>query len=135
MRNDIQFDGIKFSIDESIIHCTLDNDFLQKHNYIDIQEVFYNGISILSNGKYLPILINLEHVGFSDTIKIFKFLSICSLIKSLVISKTFMVDSLSLKVILSIYNISSDPIVPNRVCRDIDVALKHCNKENLVFNV
>jgi hypothetical protein len=135
MRNDIQFDGIKFWVDENIIHCTLDNDFLQKHSYIGIQEVFYNGISILSNGKYLPILINLEHVGFSDTIKIFKFLSICSLIKSLVISKTFMVDTMSLKVILSIYNISSDPVVPNRVCRDLDVALKHCKKENLVFNV
>jgi len=135
MRNNIQFDGIKFWVDENIIHCILDNDFLQKNSYIDIQEVFYNGISILSNGKYLPILINLEHVGFSDSIKIFKFLSICSLIKSLVISKTFMVNTMSLKVILSIYNISSDPVVPNRVCRDLDAALKHCNKENVVFNV
>ena len=42
---------------------------------------------------------------------------------------------MSLKVILSIYNISSDPVVPNRVCRDLDAALKHCNKEKVVFNV
>jgi hypothetical protein len=134
MRNAIRFDEIEFSIDQNIIQCNFNADLFKKYQKVDIEEIFYNGISVLSNGKYMPILINLENISSTNSIKIFRFLSNSAIIKEIVLSKIFFVRSVGLKVVLSLYNIVSDPIVPIKVCNDYTLAVKCCNKDYSAFN-
>lgn len=134
MRNAIRFDEIEFSIDQNIIQCNFNADLFKKYQKVDIEEIFYNGISVLSNGKYMPILINLENISSTNSIKIFRFLSNSAIIKEIVLSKIFFVRSVGLKVVLSLYNIVSDPIVPIKVCNDYTLAVKYCNKDYSAFN-
>lgn len=134
MRNEIQFDDIKFWVDQHIIYCKFNGDFIKNYQMIDIEELFYNGISILSNGRYMPIIINLEQISDSNSIKIFKFLSKSVLIQSLILTKIFLVRSTGLKVLLALYNITVDPTLSSKICKNFNVAIKHCNKDNIVFN-
>jgi hypothetical protein len=134
MRNEIQLDNIKFWVDQNIVHCNFNADFHENYEKIDIEEIFYNGISILSSGRYMPIIINLEQISDSNSIKIFRFLSKSVLIQSLILTKIFLVRSIRLKVLLVLYNVTLDPALSSRICKDFNVAIKHCNKENLVFN-
>lgn len=134
MRSEIQLDDMKFWVDENIIYCKINPDLSKDYQKIDIEEIFYNGISILSNGRYLPIIIDLDRVGYSDTIKIFKFLAHNNIVRSLILSQIFLVKSISLKIILSIYNFNKKPFFFNKICSDINIATKYCNKDNMVFN-
>ena len=134
MRSEIQLDDMKFWVDENIIYCKINPNLSKDYQRIDIEEIFYNGISILSYGRYLPIIIDLEGVGYSDSIKIFKYLAHNHNVRSLILSQIFLVKSTSLKVILSIYNFNKKPFFLNKICFDINTAIKYCNKYNLVFN-
>ena len=134
MRSEIQLDDMKFWVDQSIIYCKISPDFNKDYQKIDIEEIFYNGISILSNGRYMPILIDLEGVGYSNSIKIFKFLAHSEIVRSLILSQIFLVKSRSLKTILSVYNFNKKPFFLNKICVDFDMAIKYCRKDNMVFN-
>ena len=134
MRSEIQLDGMNFRVDQSIIYCKITPDFNKDYKKIDIEEIFYNGISILSNGRYMPILINLEDLGYSDSIKIFRYLAHSQIVRGLILSQIFLVKSRGLKAILSMYNFNKKPFFLNKICNNHDVAIKHCNKDNMVFN-
>ncbi len=134
MRNVIQFDGIMFWVDQNIIYCKLNAVLLKNHQNADIEEIFYNAISILSNGTYLPILINLEEMSNSNSLKIFKIISNSALIKSLVLSRIFLVRSTGLKLMLSLNNIVLNRIVPNKIFKDFNLAIKYCNTDYMDFN-
>jgi hypothetical protein len=134
MRNEIQLDDMKFWVDQNIMYCKMHSDLKKTYQKIDIEEIFYNGISILSNGKYMPIIIDLENLGFTDSIKLFKVLAHSQIVRSLILSQVFLVHSLRLKVILSIYNFNRKPFFLNKICNDLNGAIKYCNKDNMVFN-
>lgn len=134
MRNVIRFDEIEFWVDQNIIYCDFNADFLKSYQKVDVEEIFYNGISILSNGKYMPILINLEDISSANAIKIFKFLSNSTIVKEIVLSKIFLVRSVGVKVVLSLYNLVGDAVVPIKVCNDFNLAVKYCHKDYSAFN-
>jgi hypothetical protein len=134
MRNVIRFDEIEFWVDQNIIYCDFNADFLKSYQKVDVEEIFYNGISILSNGKYMPILINLEDISSANSVKIFKFLSNSIIVKEIVLSKIFLVRSVGVKVALSLYNLVGDPVVPIKICNDFNVAVKYCHKDYSAFN-
>jgi hypothetical protein len=133
MQKEIQLDNIKFWVDHDIIYCKFNIDFFKKYQKIDIEEIFYNSISILSNGKYLPILINLEEVGYSNSIKIFKHLAHSKLIRGLILSQIFLVRTRGINTILNLHNIKKRPYLV-KICRDLDVAIYYSEKENMMFN-
>jgi hypothetical protein len=134
MGNKMQFDNITFRVDQEIIYCTFDGDCIKDYKKIDIEELFYNGISLQSHGKYMPILIDLRPVSFSNSVKIFKFLAHNQLIRGLILSQIFLVRSRGLKVLLKFYNLNKKPYFFNKICQNPDMAIYYCNKENRMFN-
>jgi hypothetical protein len=134
MKNEITIDNVNFWVDENIIFCRIGSDFDEFNKWNEIDDIFQYAISILSNGKYLPILIDLRETNYSLSIKIFKFLSFDSAIKTFVLSKTFLVNSYVLKALLLMYNFSASMIVPNSVFTDFNSALEDCNKNYSQFN-
>ncbi|SDF02358.1 DUF7793 family protein [Ulvibacter litoralis] len=125
---------IKFWIDQHIIHCEIYSGFGKINSESEIEKIFINEISTISEGKFLPILINLREVNDSSSIRIFKLLSRNTKLNSLVLSKTFLVKSYSLKGLLLIYNFTSNLIVPNTVFNDYDLAIADCTEVFKNFN-
>ena len=134
MRSVIQFDGIKFWVDQDIVHCNLDNGFLMKYENNNIEEIFINAIPILSKGKYMPLMINIEDVDRPYALKIFNVISKSAKIKKLVLSRIFLVNSTGLKVLLSINNLIVKQTVPNKIYRGYNAAIEFCKKDYMIFN-
>ncbi len=134
MRNVIQFDGIKFWVDQNIIYCNLDADFFENHQKANIEEIFYNAISILYNREYMPFLINLEQISYYNSLKIFKLISNSGPINTLVLSRIFLVRSIGLKVVLSLHKIVVNRVFQNKIHTDFNLAIKYCNNDYMVFN-
>tara|TARA_R110002073_G_scaffold174557_6_gene331773 strand:+ start:4835 stop:5248 length:414 start_codon:yes stop_codon:yes gene_type:complete len=134
MKNDIQLEGIKFWVDENIIYCKISTDFIIDNQEKNIEEIFYNGISQLNQRRYMPMLINMQQISSSNSIKIFKKLAQSHSVRGLILSQIFLVKSISLKVCLIVHNIIKKPFFINKICDDFNVALKYCNMDNKVFN-
>lgn len=134
MRNELQFDGIIFWVENNIIYTNLNSKFFESYQKKDMEDIFYNSISFLSNGNYLPILIQLDHVNTYNTLSLFKTISTSKTIKNLVLSRIFLVNSLGKKALLSLYNILDNQIVPNKVYTDYNMAVRYCNNDYLFFN-
>lgn len=135
MSNFIEFDGIRFWVDQNIIYCELNEDFDFQSLKGGVSEIFDNAITSLSNGKYLPILINLKLVRNTDAIKLFKFFSQNSSINTSVLSKAFVVRTFGLQSLLTFCGVALSNIVPNKIYNDIDMAISYCNERYMVFNV
>nr|WP_321227999.1 hypothetical protein [uncultured Psychroserpens sp.] len=134
MRNVIQFDGIKFWVDENIIHCKLKKEFFKNYQKENIEEIFYNSISIVSNGNYMPILFNLENISILNSLKIFRLISNSFQMRRLVLPRIFLVQSNNLKLLLTLKNDVSIHAVTNKFFSDFDLAIKYCENDYTVFN-
>lgn len=133
MKNEILLGGIKFWVDQNVIHCKIYKSFNVTSRGKDTEEIFFNAITILSNGKCMPLLINMCEIDYSLSIKTFKYISANSLIKTAVLSKTFLVNSFLLKIYLGIYNFIGDPLVPNAIFKDFNSAIFYCNEKASEF--
>ncbi|WP_040282138.1 hypothetical protein [Psychroserpens damuponensis] len=133
MRNVIQFDGIKFWIDQNVICCKLNTGFFKNHQWVDIDDIFYNAISILSKGRYLPILISFGEINNSNSLKTFNVLSNGKLMRTLDLPRVFLVHSSSLKMLLSLHHNIGHRISPTKIFKDFNRAIAYCNNEHLVY--
>ncbi|WP_188463343.1 DUF7793 family protein [Bizionia arctica] len=124
----------KFWIDKKIIYCKVDSDFNTEKVDENVEVLFVQTITVLSQGKFLPFLIDVRELDFNQSIKLLKLLSNCARIKSLILSKTFLVDSYKFKVLLSIYSFICNPIVPDFVFKNVKRAVEHCDDDNMIFN-
>ncbi len=134
MRSVIQFDGIKFWVDQNIIYCKLNPDFFEKHQKENIEDIFFNAISILYNREYMPFLIDLAQISNSNSLMLSKLIANSGPINSLVLSRIFFVRSKGLKVMLSLSNIIGNWVFPNKIHTDFNLAIKYCNNDYIVFN-
>ncbi|GAA0743639.1 hypothetical protein [Gaetbulibacter jejuensis] len=134
MTSEIRIDDFRFKVEDNIIYCEVSNSYDSNQTEAAVEKIFSKVIASLSGGKYMPIIINIENVGFFKAIKIFKFLVNNSILNSLVLSKTFLVDSYLLKGVLTVYSFMCNPIIPDRVFKTLRMAIRHCDKNNIIFN-
>ncbi|SFZ94967.1 hypothetical protein SAMN05428642_1065 [Flaviramulus basaltis] len=127
--------NILFWIDQNIIYCKISKNVGKNNIGVELEDTFSQAITMLSYGKYIPILINIREINFLTSIRLFIYLSNNLAIKNLVLSKTFLVDSFALKILLFLYSLTIDTIVPNRVFNIHSSAIKHCNKKYMEFNI
>ena len=133
MKDEIKLDGIKFWVEEDIIFCKIKSDFFESYNKTDVQDIFYNTISILSPGKYMPFLIDLKGVSCFNAIKLFKNLAFNGEVRRLILSQIFLVRSMGVKVILIFFSLIKKPFFYNKICSNREFAIKFCIKDNMVF--
>ncbi|MFQ3238094.1 MAG: hypothetical protein ACI9NI_000369 [Olleya marilimosa] len=137
MMDDRLIENFKFWVDQEVIYCQILNDLtdLDDDNKIkDIEHIFLNKIFMLSKDVHMPILIDLKELNFSNAIKVFKFLSKNTLIKSLVLSKTFLVNSYKLKILLNIQSFICNPALPDVIFKCNKSAIQYCIDDNRTYN-
>lgn len=135
MKNIIQFDGVKFWMYQNIIHCEISQDFDYQWIKGNISRIIPKVTRSLSNGKYLPLLIDLTKVSNIAAIKLYVLLSPYSLLNKSVLSWSFLAKSALQKMILLVCRVDSGNYVSNNVYKDIDKATHYCNIRFKVFNV
>ncbi|WJJ97410.1 hypothetical protein [Algibacter luteus] len=134
MKNEIILDNVKFWLDQDIIHATFNSHVDKSFIEFEAEVIFIEVIKAMSYGKYRPILIDLSGVSRLNSIRLFKLFSSNAQIKSLVLSKSFIVKSLDLKFFLELFKIGSPTIVPIKISTDYTDTLKFCNENYAQFN-
>ncbi|AUC82456.1 hypothetical protein [Lacinutrix sp. Bg11-31] len=134
MKNEIQINNIKFWVDQNIIYCKFYNDFDKNYFHDGFEDIFYEAISILSNGTYLPVIFDLRGLKSLVLVKLFKLLSNSSKLEKTVLSKVFLIESQKRKIILSFYLMFRDTNVPNLIFMESDLAIKYSNHNYALFN-
>ena len=134
MKNEIILDRVKFWIDQDIIHAKFNGHVDKRFIEIEVEDIFIEVIKAMSNGKYRPLLIDLTELSKLNTVRLFKMLFRNVEIKSLVLSKSFLVKSLDLKLFMQLYKFRSTTIVPYKISTNYKHTLKFCNENYAQFN-
>ncbi|NJB70368.1 hypothetical protein GGR42_000830 [Saonia flava] len=135
MENIIQFEGAAFWVDQNIIYCTIKRGFVfQSFNGKDI-ETIANIIKRLSNGKFLPMLINLKGLDNLEALKSFNLFSPCSLIGITVLSRSFVVKSFIIKMFLVLSSIVDGNAFWNHIYVRVEEATGFCNEKIKELNM
>ncbi|HLV39346.1 hypothetical protein [Xanthomarina sp.] len=134
MEDGIGTDHIKFWVDENIIYCKVSCGFDINYSKLEIEKLFIEAISILSDGSYKPILFNFEELNNLHSKKLFRFINNSTEIKNIVLSKAFIVSNYYLKHLFSFYVMFSNSILPITIFNGKEMAVEFCNKNNLFFN-
>lgn len=134
MEGKIEVGSIKLWLDENVIYCKITNDFNENdiNEYAD--EILFEIISIASKGEFMPLLIDIRDVNFYTSFKLFKLLSKSSHLKDSVLSKTFLVESCVLKVILVLQSYIINPIGPDAIFSNCGSSINFCKKKYTMFN-
>lgn len=98
-----EIEGAVFWKDSNIIHCTITDEFDGQFREDDTARFFADRIRCLSNGRYLPLLIDLTEVGHLDTFRLFTIFSPPSSVVVSVLSISILVRSYPLRIALSGY--------------------------------
>lgn len=118
--------GVVFWIDSNVIQCTIGKECESKILEDVAPKAFARRITALANGRYLPLLIDLREVGIFYAFRLFTTFSPPSRLDFSVLSTSFLVKSLALRIMLSLYCIATGNAFWNRVYHNPKVALDHC---------
>ncbi len=121
-----EIDGVVFWIDSNIIHCTVGKEHQGRILEDNVAKIFASGISTLSNGRYIPLLIDLREVEIFDAFRLFAILSPPSLLDFSVLSTSFLVRSNALRIMLSVYCVVTGNAFWNTLHSNPKVALDQC---------
>lgn len=134
MSNIIIDNKAKFWIHDGVIFC----EFIPaKYSNVFSKEFFHNylnAIHTLSKGGYFPLLVDLRRLSDNIVYPIIKFLCKSPELKSVILSKSFVVSSNSMQFGLIALRMAQDPVIPNKIYRSYDKAVKYSLKTNNFFN-
>jgi len=94
---------MEFWVDSDTIHCLIHKNFDCMVLEGSTLEIFKENIKALSNGEYLPLLINLTEVGRLKAFQLFGILSPCSPFGIKVPPRIFLVKSFFVKMVLGFF--------------------------------
>lgn len=134
MNNPIKCRKAKFWLEDGVLFCVFipkecDNEF--KDDFI---EDFLKAIALLSNGSYYPLLIDLRQLSNANAFSVVKILSKSPELKSAILSKSFVVNSYFMQFMILVCKRIHDPVIPNKVFKSYDNAIKYSLETNYVFN-
>lgn len=134
MKGEILVGKFKFWVNSNIVHCRTLEDFDAINFDNNIQQAFLEAITSLSQDRYMPLLVDLQNLEFANAFKTFRFFIGNSEINKAILSKTFLVSTLPLNVLLSGYTFLREPFFPNTIFSDPKRALTNCTKISKMFN-
>ncbi|MGB5420099.1 hypothetical protein [Algibacter sp.] len=134
MKNEMIFDNVKFWLDQHIIHCSFNEKFDDRILDNDIENLFIEVITALTIGNCKPILIDLTQVSNVKACSLYRFISRNSELKSYVISKSFLVKSINIKLLFKLLNIGNDGVIPVKISTNLNNAVQYSNEKYLEFN-
>ena len=134
MSNQIKCRRAKFWLDNGILFCEFIPKECKNEFSEDFIEDYLEAIATLSDGGYFPLLIDLRHLNNKYTFSVVKFLAKNPDLKSAILSKSFVIKSFLIQFILIVMKIVQDPIIPNKVFRSYQKAVKYSLETNYIFN-
>ena len=134
MGNKIKCRKAKFWLEDEILFCEFNSKKCKNEFNEDFIEDYLEAIATLSDGKYFPLLIDLRQLNSKYTFSVVKTLAKNSDLKSAILSKSFMIKSFFIQFKLIVMKIIQDPIIPNKVFRSYQKAVKYSLETNYIFN-
>ena len=134
MCNSVKCKKAKFWLEDGVLFCVFipkecDNEFKE-----DFLEDFLNAVGLLSNGGYYPLLIDLRQLSNANAFTVVKILAKNPELKLAILSKSFVVNSFFMQFMILICKRIHDPVIPNKVFKSYENALKYSLETNYVFN-
>lgn len=124
----------KFWLEDGILFCEFIAKECKNEFSEDFIEDYLEVISSLSKGGYFPLLIDLRQLKNDYAFSVVKILAKNPELKSAILSKSFVVESFLLQFILIALKIVQDPIIPNKIFRNYNKAVKYSLETNYIFN-
>ena len=127
MKNTITIGYTKFWTDrDDILYCEFAN--CETYYKLDLSTVklYINAIVKLCNGKSMPFIIDLRGVRGTFSAEAASYFSKSSILKALIISEAFIVDTINTKLLITSYKRIYDPNIPHAVFNEIAPALQYC---------
>ncbi|AEH02651.1 hypothetical protein [Lacinutrix sp. 5H-3-7-4] len=134
MNNIIQFNGIEFYVNREVILCKIYPSFFTSYNEHDIEEIFYNAVSILNFRNDMPLLLNLDQVSSLNAVNIFRLISNSAAINALNFSRIFISRSQGLKSIFSYRGSLGDQNIVVEPYSENSLAIVYAENKSRVFN-
>ena len=134
MSNPIKCRKAKVWLEDGVLFCV----FIPKECDIEFKddfiEDFLKAIVLLSNGGYYPLLIDLRQLSNASAFSVVKILAKNPDLKSAILSKSFVVSSYFMQFMILVFKGIQDPVIPNKVFRSYENAIKYSLETNYVFN-
>lgn len=134
MGNPIKCRKAKFWLEDGILFCEFITEECRNEFSEDFIEDFLKAIARLSNGGYFPMLIDLRQLNGKYVFSVVKLLSKNRELKLAILSKSFLVNSFLLQIGLIILKGIEDPVIPNKIFRSYENAVKYSLETNYIFN-
>ncbi|AXO79626.1 hypothetical protein DZC78_04200 [Olleya aquimaris] len=87
---------------------------------------YFNGILQISEGMSMSSVIDLRGFRGTFSTEAAKFIAKNSLLNNSSISQAFITNSMATKLLIASYKRIYDPIIPFKVCNDLEVAKQFC---------
>lgn len=124
----------KFWIEDGVLYCKFIAKKCKNKFSDDFIEDYLDAITLLSNGRYYPLLIDLRKLNNNYAFSVIKILAKNPALKLAILSKSFVVKSYLIQFILIVLKVIQDPIIPNKVFRNYKKAVKYSQRTNFIFN-
>lgn len=119
-------EGMQLWIESNIIHCLVQKDFNTEKLGMATTQNLTNTIRVLSNGKYMPLLMDLSEMGNYRTLQLYHYFSPCSPVDICVKSRIFLVRSCPLNMLLDLFCLVNGNAFWNTIYHKMEEAINRC---------
>lgn len=134
MSNQLICKKAKFWLKDGVLYCVFIPKECEDEFKTDFLEDFLKAVATLSKGSYFPLLIDLRQLKNANAFSVVKTLSKNPELKSAILSKSFVVNTFFLQVALIVFKRIYDPVIPNKIFKSYDNAIKYSLETNYIFN-
>ncbi|WP_308993204.1 hypothetical protein QLS71_008235 [Mariniflexile litorale] len=124
----------KFWLKEGVLFCRFIRGECKKEFSQEFLDEHIKAITTLSNGRYYPLLIDLRQLNENYAFSVVKIIANNPELKSVILSKSFVVNSCFVQFVLVVLKRIDDPVIPNKVFRNYDTAIEYSLETNHFFN-
>ena len=135
MENMSSKEKIKFWVDGDILYCKLVNVCDEKKFNINIDQQFQEALYSICDGRFLPLIIDLTALNYSDSLTVIKQLALSKTLKYISLSEAILVNTFFIKCGIAFYKHCYDFTLPFKTFLNMKQAEKYCNETNQVFNI
>lgn len=134
MSNPVKCRKANFWLEDGVLYCEFIPQECKGKFKKDFLEDLLNAIANLSKGSYFPLLLDLRQLNNTSALSVVKIIAKNPVLKSAILSKSFVVKSFFLQFILVVCKRIQDPVIPNKVFKSYENAVKYSEETNYIFN-
>jgi hypothetical protein len=123
-----------FRIEDHVLYCEFISKKCSKEFKENHLEKYLKAIATMSNGRYYPLLIDLRDFNVAFIFSVVRVLAKNQELKSIILSKSFVVNSSFLQFVFILFMRINDPVIPNKIFTNYHKAIRYSLETNQVYN-